>query len=351
MCTFCRGLVGLAISVTAAAMPATADDEYQLETEYLATSVLERIPEVVPRTLSRNLIKLFEPAKVTITKSDGKTDELYFRIFKPKTAAGARYPLLVWLHGHGPKELLQPNVGQLEYLEEMIFHDPIHPDKYPFFVVAPQCPVDNDQWFVDSESEIEEGAPMEPGDATILLVKDLCDRFPIDPNRVYLSGVSHGGTSCWTMATRAPELFAAVAPLASSGPRDKSKLLLIKNLPIWAFHSEEDNPEGVKATVEALEAAGGRCHLTLIPGDAHNCWIIAFEQHELFEWMLSQVRGSAASPSPPEFVKLVELRKTYQAFVACLPTVAVVALIAGTIYWELRRQKRRASIAAQAVGA
>jgi predicted esterase len=351
MCTICRGLASLAFSAIIAVAPATADEDYRLETEYLATSVVERIPEVVPRTLTRNLIKLFEPAKVTITANDGKTDELYFRIFKPKTAAGIRYPLLVWLHGYGPKELLQPNVGQLEYLEEMILHDPIHPDKYSFYVVAPQCPPGNDRWFFSSASEADEGAPMQPCDATILLIKDLCDRLPIDPNRVYLSGVSYGGTSCWEMAARAPELFAAVAPLASKGLSDDSKVLLIKNVPIWAFHSEEDDPEGVTATVKALETAGGRAHLTLIPGDAHNCWIPAFEQHELFEWMLSQVRGSATSPSPPEFVKLVALRKTYQAFLSCLPTVAVVALITGTIYWELRRQKRRASIAAQAVGA
>jgi predicted peptidase len=337
--------------VTIVFAPATADDEYQLETEYLAKNTLERIPEVVPRTLTRNLIKLFEPAKVTITANDGKTDELYFRIFKPKTAAGIRYPLLVWLHGHGPKELLQPNVGQLEYLEEMIIHDPIHPNKYPFFVVAPQCPLDNDRWFLGSGGEDSESQPMAPGDATILLVRDLCDRFPIDPNRVYLSGVSYGGTSCWEMAARAPELFAAVAPLASKGLSDNSKLRLIKNVPIWAFHSEKDDPENVQTTVDALDSIGGRVHLTLIPGDAHNCWIPAFEQHQLFEWILSQVRDSATSPTPTEFEKRVALRNTYQAFLNCLPTVAVVALIAGTIIWELRRQKRRASIAAQAVGA
>ena len=37
--------------------------------------------------------------------------------------------------------------------------------------------------------------------------------FSVDDNRVYLTGESMGGWGTWNVATRHPELFAAIAPV------------------------------------------------------------------------------------------------------------------------------------------
>ena len=45
------------------------------------------------------------------------------------------------------------------------------------------------------------------------LVEGLQENYPIDPNRVYLLGLSMGGYGTWQAALEYPEKFAAIVPI------------------------------------------------------------------------------------------------------------------------------------------
>jgi predicted peptidase len=54
---------------------------------------------------------------------------------------------------------------------------------------------------------------------TDAILSDLLQEFPIDRARIYLAGISSGGTGCWQYSLRLPKRFAAVAPMAGSRQR------------------------------------------------------------------------------------------------------------------------------------
>ena len=59
-----------------------------------------------------------------------------YRLFEPEPIEpGAKYPLIVWLHGHGDEEL-KLEAGELKYID-LIFDCPGQRERYPFYVLAP----------------------------------------------------------------------------------------------------------------------------------------------------------------------------------------------------------------------
>ncbi len=88
--------------------------------------------------------------------------------------SGKKWPLILFLHGAGEcgsdLELVKRN-GIPKRVEEV--------EHFPFIAVSPQCP--EGSWWGD---EIE---------ALILLLDEIASRYPIDLNKVYLTGLSMGG--------------------------------------------------------------------------------------------------------------------------------------------------------------
>ncbi|HPU34142.1 MAG TPA: PHB depolymerase family esterase [Phycisphaerae bacterium] len=192
-----------------------------------------------------------------------------------------KWPLILFLHGAGERG---------DNLEKVKIHGPPklveHGRKLPFIVVSPQCPADS--WW-------------EPVSLNALL-DEVQDRHRVDPDRIYVTGLSMGGFGTWDLATRYPERFAAIAPICGGG----NKLLVgrIKNVPVWAFHGDADPVVPVKRTdemVEALKRAGGNVKYTCYPGVQHDSWTATYNNPELYEWFLSHKRGEkrpATQPAP-----------------------------------------------------
>ena len=65
----------------------------------------------------------------------------------------------------------------------------------------------------------------------------------LDPLRVYLVGVSMGGTGAWDIAARYPSRFAAVVSVSGEGPQSVSfdtAAAALRAMPLWVFHAEND---------------------------------------------------------------------------------------------------------------
>lgn len=67
-------------------------------------------------------------------------DSLKYRLLRPeKEEAAKKYPLVLFLHGGGERG--SDNEKQLVHGGQM-FLNPVNREKYPAFVLMPQCPID-----------------------------------------------------------------------------------------------------------------------------------------------------------------------------------------------------------------
>lgn len=189
------------------------------------------------------------------------------------------WPLMLFLHGRGESD------GPLSLVTKwgpprMLARG----DQMPYIVVSPQCPV-ADRWEEDG-----------PQANLIRLLDHMADKYRVDADRVYLTGLSLGGHGSWRLAADHPERFAAVAPICGEGNPAHAERL--KQLPIWAFHGDQDTAVPVSASIEMAEAirkAGGdKIRLTILEHVGHNSWSAAYATPELYQWFDDHQRAKGA---------------------------------------------------------
>lgn len=191
--------------------------------------------------------------------------------------AGKRYPLLVFLHGSG-------EAG--DDLEKLKAHGPPQflgslPD-FPFIVASPQTHGAN--------------ARFDPL-ALNAMLDELLEQLPIDPDRVYLTGLSIGGMWTYGWASQHPERFAAIAPVC--GRWDVVDACRLRDVPVWAFHGAKDDAVPLaddQAMIDAIKACGGSARLTVYPDVGHDAWTPAYADESLYDWLLKQRRQTAKHP-------------------------------------------------------
>jgi predicted peptidase len=190
-----------------------------------------------------------------------------------------KLPLIVFLHGADERgddiDLLRGRgIGMA------IDRD----DDFPFITVSPQCP--QDTWWVELT------------DALDALLVQVVSRQPVDLNRIYLSGVEMGGTGTWLWASRYPDRFAAIAPVGggiAAYHGFPEKVCVLKNLPVWAFHSKADarRLEETRALVDTLKSCGGNARLTVYTDADEDIAERTFQNADLYTWFLEHKRTPA----------------------------------------------------------
>jgi len=228
--------------------------------------------------------------KKTFTDAPGAT--LNYRLLKPaEIDAGKKYPLVVFLHGGGERG--DDNTAQLVHgIRE--FAAASHRQKYPCFLIAPQSP--RDKTWADNKWTTKEHAlpekPVEPMRLTLELIDSLVKEFPIDADRIYITGLSMGGYGTWDALVRRPNFFAAAVPVC--GGADVKMAVAIKHVPVWVFHGDKDAAVPVSRSreiVEALKKAGGKPKYTEYLGVGHKSWEAAYADPALHEWLFAQKRA------------------------------------------------------------
>ena len=204
-----------------------------------------------------------------------------YLLFLPKEYSATdtnRWPLILFLHGAGERgtNVWRPTIhGPTKYIEK-------NPD-FPFILVTPLCP-EGQKW---------------SDDVVLGILDQVSDKYAVDTNRIYLTGLSMGGYGTWSLATTYPERFAAVAPICGGEGTigavlslgDKSKAAALKNLPIWAFHGAKDNVVPVAESermVDFLKKSGVKeIKLTIYPEAMHNSWTQTYDNPDLYKWFLA----------------------------------------------------------------
>lgn len=216
---------------------------------------------------------------------------LKYRLLSPKNYKSGdetKYPLVLFLHGAGERgddNRVQLIHGMGDFASDEIM------EKYPAFVLAPQCPKDekwvNVDWGADSHTMPDK--PSEAMRLTLELIEQLRKQLPIDDQRLYITGLSMGGYGTWDALQRKPDLWAAAAPICGGG--DPAGAKAMKDIPIWVFHGDQDTAVKVhrsREMVEALKAAGGKPKYTEYPGVGHNSWTATYQNPEFYAWLFSQ---------------------------------------------------------------
>lgn len=181
-----------------------------------------------------------------------------------------KYPLVFFLHGAGERgnDLdAASRHGYMKYVRE-------EGKEYPFIFIAPQCP-DDKYWGCFTES-------------LLAFLDDICKALPIDTDRIYLTGLSMGGTGTWMLAMADPDRFAAIAPVCGSGIVWHGGIL--KDVPVMMYHGDCDDIVPIDESVTMLKAVnsrGGNAQLKICYGVDHGAWNIAYAGDELQNWLLS----------------------------------------------------------------
>lgn len=235
----------------------------------------------------------FVEQTVTYTGGGYKDEVFKYQVLPPaKIEAGKKYPLVLFLHGAGERGT--DNQGQLKYFPDLMAKAEYR-EKYPCFVVAPQCRNDK-KWsevpWGEKKSVAMDEKPGDQMNVAIAALKKTLAENPIDEKRVYLTGLSMGGYGSWELAMRHPEWFAAVAPICGGGDETHAKALV--GLPVWAWHGDKDGAVPVERSrqmIEAIKKAGGEPKYTEIAGGGHNVWDQAYQDpNGIIPWMFEQKR-------------------------------------------------------------
>jgi predicted peptidase len=223
----------------------------------------------------------------TYKTSDGQT--LPYRLLKPeKLDSGKRYPLVLFLHGAGERGT--DNAKQLVH-GAGAFATPENRQKYPCFVVAPQCPANAGWAYVEGllPSRDGPGKTLGPLRLALELIDKLTAEMPVDKGRLYITGLSMGGFGTWEAIQRRPDFFAAAIPICGGG--DAAQASKLKGVPIWAFHGESDPvvpASGTTTMIETIRKAGGAPKMTMYPGVGHDSWTRTYADRAVLAWLFAQ---------------------------------------------------------------
>ena len=205
-----------------------------------------------------------------------KNGDLDFLLYVPDSYGvdpAKKWPLIVYLHDAewrgSPDFMLNESLPKrLQTLKD-----------FEFLVFSPSGDGDWDFWSKD-----EMITPV------VHALDEIKAIYLVDPARIYLTGAGMGGNGVWVMGMRNPDYFASLAPLGGyvypfGVPEN---ICSLKNVPVWAFHGEEDFMVPTKVEqdlVNAVNACGGAAQFTVksgavIPLDVYN-------NSELFDWFLA----------------------------------------------------------------
>jgi predicted peptidase len=180
------------------------------------------------------------------------------------------WPLIFFLHGAGDEQYDSTYVlsaglpGVLQRGEQ--------PEDFPFVVVSPQA-FPGSAWWTDDTLAILNA-----------LLGEVIETYRVDPDRVYLTGLSMGGYGSWLLATYRTNYI----------PEEET-LCRLKDVPVWAIHGAQDMISALDASklfVSALKVTcGGEVKWTQYDDLGHGgTYEKAYRDPALYAWLLEHSR-------------------------------------------------------------
>ena len=205
-------------------------------------------------------------------------DKYGYIITTPKnySSSSNSVPLFIFLHG---RSLRGNNLNSVMNKYGVVYEQK-NGMQIPGVVLAPQCHKDS-SW---SYSKID------------FLIEWTKQNYRIDNARIYILGMSMGGSGTWICGSRLNHKIAAMAPMCGGSYIDlgwTNPCALVK-MPIWTFHGKKDKDVPVEETYTTVNAikncrGGDSLKVTYYPNAGHEIAFV-FRDPKLYEWLLSHTK-------------------------------------------------------------
>ena len=278
-----------------------------------------------PLLVTKGAVRLAYPSPL-----DGRDRPFGFYVPSSFGTEGAKsdYPLVVVLHGLNglPMQMIRIFFGKDDW------HRAPWEDRH---VGA----LPNLEAFVVSPTGFGNMAYREFGEKDVMHLLDWARRtYPIDPNRVYVTGLSMGGIGAGAIGLRYADQFAAIEPLCGYHSyalrRDMANRKLRpwesalasfwsnvswadngRNLPLYVVHGKQDKPvANSKVLIDRYQQLGYRVYAEH-PDVGHNVWQQTYDRFKGYHWLARHVRD----PAPKQVVlRTASLRYADNAWVHVL---------------------------------
>ena len=196
-----------------------------------------------------------------------------YRLYVPRKLPHGKVPLLLALHG---------GFGNSEYFEHFLGMDKVAERKG--FMVAYPNGTEGRSWLMKNKRMWNSGnccgiaAEKNIDDVSFLanVINDIIAKYPVDPNRIYITGHSNGAMMSYRFVCERPDMVAAMVSV--SGQLTANNCKSAKDVDILHIHGDGDdtvpysggstwksakgvNYRSVFQTREALERSGARVML------------------------------------------------------------------------------------------
>ena len=159
-----------------------------------------------------------------------------------------------------------------------------------------------------------------PENDVYAVLADVKKRFPVDEDRVYLTGLSMGGRTLWIGLTR-PDIWAAIAPVCPAPPNGTEAFAPnALNYPVHFFQGGADpvvKPEGTRNWVKKLQDLGTNVAYDEFPGVQHDSWVPAYKDEAIFKWF-GNTRRNPFPDRAPVCITQIQIQQSLLGNAGCL---------------------------------
>jgi predicted esterase len=184
-----------------------------------------------------------------------------------------KYPLILFLHGAGEggdsneKQLIHGGRNTL---------DAITSGEFPGLALYPQAT--GSKWLAIQINQAK------------AIVDQLILNYNVDPNRIYVHGLSGGADGTWRFAYAYPELVAAIHPM-SGVPGFGEAVGVTRFIPTWLAQGGKDgnpSPFDGNSRVEKMRTDGANIRYSYQPNTGHGTWNTQYNKPDFFTWFLDK---------------------------------------------------------------
>ncbi len=206
-----------------------------------------------------------------------------YSVYVPPTyRADKPWPMILFLHGSGERGedgFKQTEVGIGRAIR-------LNSQRVPAIVVMPQCRRD-DVWWSPKMT-----------DMVLACLNETGRQYHLDPQQLYLTGLSLGGGGCWHFGALLDGRFAAIAPICAIHEErlDEPQSLVprLAKLPLAVYHGALDQAVPVtdsRRMVQTLTEAGAKVRYTEYEDGTHGIWDRVYADAEFWNWLFAQHRA------------------------------------------------------------
>jgi len=240
----------------------------------------------------------------SLTASNGTF--IGFYEYKPTNynASGPKYPVIIFMHGIGERGNGTTELSRVAANGIPKYISQGNPMRFnwngrteTFLVLSPQL---SGSWGYWPNFYPEE------------MIKYAKANLNIDTNRIIVTGLSLGGGGVWQYASITPGnalTAAAIAPVCGTWSLQSAANIGQANLPVWAFHAQNDGTVSVSATnnqVASIASSGIAIQplKTIYADGGHSIWDRAYDtvynwqNPNVYEWFLGQNKSLAPNILP-----------------------------------------------------